>query len=100
MIELTLDAARRKYDFVRLAREDYVRVREVPPDDKGDGALFAYAPPEDGYVNVDMYITRGGRAEPGVADLNCRAEHADGIVDAIVAGDLDRLNDIVAGPGH
>lgn len=98
MNELTLDAARRKFDFVRLAREDYTRVREVPPDAKGEGALFAYAPPKGGYVTVDMYVTRAGRAEPGVGDLNCRAEHADAIVDAIAAGDLDRLNAIAAQP--
>lgn len=100
MNELTLDAARRKYDFVRLAREDYTRVREVPPDAKGEGALFAYAPEKDGYVGVDMYLTHEGRAEPGVADINCHPSNVDKVVEAIASGDFDALGALTAAAGQ
>lgn len=91
MNELTLDAARRKYDFTSLHREDYARVREVEPDAQGQGALFAYAPPEGDHVAVDMYATQAGRATPVVTALSCHVGNADKVVEAIVAGDLSDL---------
>lgn len=91
MNKLTLTDTRSKYNFIDLAREDYTHVREVPKDENGIGALFAYAPPKDGFVNVDMYFTENERAELSVSSLNCPVETADEIVDAISDGDIERL---------
>lgn len=91
MNKLTFDVARSKYNFDDLVREDYTHVREVPPDENAVGALFAYAPPKEGFVTVDMYITENGRAELGVGSLNCPINTADAIVDSISEGDIERL---------
>jgi hypothetical protein len=95
MNELTFDDACRKYNFNCALRQDYIRVREVLPDKDNVGALFAYCPPKDGYVTIDLYVTRNGNVEPGVGDLNCRVEHADDVIDAIADGDIERLNQII-----
>lgn len=91
MNELTYEEARKKYSFLRPSRRDYVRVREVPPDNNGQGALFAYAPEQDGYVTVDMYTTDGGRAVPGVININCPASDVDAVIDAVAAGDFEAV---------
>ncbi len=89
--ELTYEEARKKYSFLRPTRRDYTRVREVPPDDKGQGALFAYAPEQSGYVSVDMFTTDGVRAVPAVVNINCPAGDVDRVVDAVAAGDFEAV---------
>jgi len=85
--ELTYEEARKKYSFLRPSRRDYVRVREVLPDSNGQGALFAYAPEQDGHVSVDMFTTDGGRAVQSIVNINCPASGVDGVIDALAGGD-------------
>lgn len=91
MNELTYEDARKKYSFLRPMRRDYTRVREVPQNAEGQGALFAYTPEREGYVSVDMFTTDGVRAVPAVVNINCPAGDVDRVVNAVAAGDFEAV---------
>lgn len=98
MIEHTPAGAGRKYVFGDAFVDDYTRVRETTSDD-GRPALFAYRPPRDGWVLLDLFVVDGSMALLEVDGLACPADRVDAIVEAIAANDLHALNRLVMPSG-
>lgn len=84
---LTYDDAKKKYEILNTFGAQYTHVREVV------GGLFAFRPVKDGQVVLDLYtLTLDGKtAIPTVAEMTCRAQDANHVIDAIVAGDMADL---------